>query len=872
MYQNAKTRLREFLTPLRILEICAVLSVILITFWQMHPTYLFSTTAVTGGDMGSHFALSAYLHSTGNPFNLTPWYPGWFAGMPSYTYYFVLPDALAAIASYVINFSIAFKLATILGSILMPICAYTMGRLMKAPRPIPVALAMATLPFLFDASFTIDGGNLFSTMAGEYAFSLSLSLALLTIGLFYRGIKTGRGLWVAAIALSATLASHVLPWFFALGAIALLVVMEFISKATAKSSSRPLRFTIIAGIISFGFSAWWLLSFVTTQNLTNSMGYVNDSTATMRSIFTTLGWFNSAGGIGGDWWVIVLAAIGAVVAIFTWDRLGIFLTALSLVSLLAFVYDPQSVIWNERLIPFWYISIHLLTGWLFGYALYRWIEPRRLPGENSHFAKLLAKLSPSVTLATPAAPAAPVTPGPSIFARVITKLSPQVTLAPPTPATAQTDPAGSAPARVLKRTFRATLVILVIGALSVLPSLMPAVASTLGFNTTGNQVASWSGWNYSGYQAKPAWPEFHNIITTLDTVTAKHGCGRAMWEYNSNQNRFGTPEALMTIPYWTNNCVDSMEGLLFESSATTPYHFLNQAELSLQPSDPQVGLPYGSLDITEGVQHLQMLGVKYYIAYSPQAISQANADPSLTYLRSTRAWPSPGYTWRIYLVKNSPMVAPLKNLPNVVSNISARVPWLTANTQWYLDQKEWSVLATNTGPASWPRVSSITAMKKVPVTSSTKISNVKVGLQSISFHTSTIGVPVVVKISYFPRWHATGATGPYRASPNLMVVIPTSHDVSLVYGNAPVNTLGDTITEITIIAGLVAFVVLFRRRRALRRSDFQDDSPDDTSAPSTSPRSALANWSGLKTRVANALVTLKTDPSSTPQDPPVDKE
>ena len=64
-----------------------------------------------------------------------------------------------------------------LGSVLMPITAYAMGRLFRAPRPIPAALAIATLPFLFDATFTIDGGNLFSTMAGEYAFSLSLALA-----------------------------------------------------------------------------------------------------------------------------------------------------------------------------------------------------------------------------------------------------------------------------------------------------------------------------------------------------------------------------------------------------------------------------------------------------------------------------------------------------------------------------------------------------------------------------------------------------------------------------------------------------------------------------------------------------------------------
>src|ERR1019366_10381160 len=90
--------------------------------------------------------------------------------------------------------------------------------------------SLATLPFLFDASFTIDGGNLFATMAGEYAFSLSLALALLTIGLFARGVRTGRGYWFAALALSATLASHVLPWLFSLGAIAVLVVFELLHR------------------------------------------------------------------------------------------------------------------------------------------------------------------------------------------------------------------------------------------------------------------------------------------------------------------------------------------------------------------------------------------------------------------------------------------------------------------------------------------------------------------------------------------------------------------------------------------------------------------------------------------------------------------
>ena len=54
--------------------------------------------------------------------------------MPGYTFYFVLPDYLAVLGSYVIGFADAFKLATVLGSVLMPV-AYAMGRLFGARHP-----------------------------------------------------------------------------------------------------------------------------------------------------------------------------------------------------------------------------------------------------------------------------------------------------------------------------------------------------------------------------------------------------------------------------------------------------------------------------------------------------------------------------------------------------------------------------------------------------------------------------------------------------------------------------------------------------------------------------------------------------------------
>jgi uncharacterized membrane protein len=88
------------------------------------------------------------------------------------------------------------------------------------------------------------------------------------------------------------------------------------------------------------------------------------------------------------------------------------------------------------------------------------------------------------------------------------------------------------------------------------------------------------------------------------------------------------------------------------------------------------------------------------------------------------------------------------------------------------------------------------------------VSEVRVSDDEINFHVDRLGVPVLVRVSYFPDWHATGAAGPWRAEPNLMVVIPSAHDVTLRYGPSNSGRLGDVL----FLVGLLALVALVRRR------------------------------------------------------------
>ncbi|MCL4421910.1 MAG: hypothetical protein M1115_01855, partial [Actinobacteria bacterium] len=381
-------------------------------------------------------------------------------------------------------------------------------------------------------------------------------------------------------------------------------------------------------------------------------------------------------------------------------------------------------------------------------------------------------------------------------------------------------PRGAAGAVTVPLVAAVAALLVVLPPLVRLPSWMPFS------NVAPSFVPEWVHWNYSGYQGKSAWPEYHALMETMAQVGDTYGCGRAMWEYSPSENRFGTTMSLMLLPYWTSDCVDSMEGLLFESSATTPYHFINQAELSLEPSEAMVGLPYGPLDVAEGVRHLQILGVRYYMACTTAAQQQASADPALSLIATSGPWEvhgqgcvpgSPTETWKIYLVHSSSEVAPLAYQPVVGTGIpSSGTGWLHDALSWYDNPAKWDVMIAAKGPASWHRVpateaASLIPRKRLPAL---KVSDVVEKTSSISFDVSRLGVPVVVRTSYFPNWHARGAEGPYRAFPNLMVVVPTSHHVVLYYGETPVNVAGLAITGISlVVVGLFLFTRLGRRQK-----------------------------------------------------------
>ncbi len=737
------------ISPETIITLGAVGAAMLFVLLQLQPSLLLADTTPAGGDMGAHVWGPDYMrhHLLPNG-RLTGWAPDWYDGFPAYHFYFPLPALMVVVLDLLLPYGVALKLITVLGVVTLPLAAWAFGRLAGMRFPGPALLAVLTVPFLFDRSFTIYGGNIASTLAGEFSFSISLSFALLFLGLVARGLDTGRNRVLAGVVLAVTGLCHLLPTIFAvIGAVLLFLLRP------GKSRLKFLGGILLVGALLAGF---WSFPFLIRLPYANNMGW-EKITEYNKNLFPA----------SIRWWLPILAATGALCALVYRRRVGLFLVGMATIAGALFVVAPPGRLWNARVLPFWYLCLYLLAG------------------------VALAEIGPALGRVFARDPEHP----PAFAARV-------------TPIAA------------------ALAVWMFVGLpLGVLPSWLPKPATA-----DTSYIDDWAKWNYSGYERKPAYPEYKKVVDMMEQVGRTKGCGRTHWEYESGQDRFGTPMALMLLPYWTDGCIGSMEGLYFESSASVPYHFLTAAELSKAPSNPQRDLPYTSLDVEAGVRHLQMMGTRYYLVFSPEATEQAERSPDLDLVAVAD-------NWRVYEVKGSELVSPLAFQPAVLTDGGkGERGWLDVSAQWYMDPESHDVPLAQSGPEEWQRV----AVHTVPTDSKVfgsdvtvdqperrpvepvQVSNIETSDNRITFDVDKVGSPVLVKASYFPNWKAWGAEGPWRVTPNLMVVIPTSTHVTLKYGWTTPDIVGWLLT----LSGVALAVAWARRGRVVL------DPPVDVSARS----------------------------------------
>jgi hypothetical protein len=172
--------------------------------------FLLSGNLPTGGDAASHLLYTwTYTRELLPHGHITAWMPEVFAGFAFLSYYFPFSFISIAALAQVLPFAPAMKFGMFAAAMLLPGGVW-LGSvyLLRLPRPVAIWGVLASLAFLLHEQNSIWGGNLLSTLAGEFAYSYGMLFSVMALMAWQRTIATGRHWWLAALLEAATGFSH----------------------------------------------------------------------------------------------------------------------------------------------------------------------------------------------------------------------------------------------------------------------------------------------------------------------------------------------------------------------------------------------------------------------------------------------------------------------------------------------------------------------------------------------------------------------------------------------------------------------------------------------------------------------------------------
>ena len=692
-------------------------------------------TMPTGGDMGAHVVpIKYFIDNFALNFQLNGWSNDWFAGYPLYFFYFPFPAILTFFLDLIFPYGIAFKLM-VTGSIILVI--YSFERLFrKNQSDFAIIGFVAGLTYVLTESFTIYGGNLASTLAGQFSFTYSIAFANLAIAYISKSENKNKHV-ISALFLGMSLLSHLIPFLI----YSLIYFYYWIKEKNTiiEKSSSVLVFIFL--------SARFLTSLIANLEYTTNMSYTP---------YTKL-----ADLIKSDITPFLLASVFIFFfnfkEIYSRKETSFFEWFMLFSSIILYFFVPEGALWNGRIVSFLNLAVIVLFFKIFESQIENIFKYEQ--------GGISLKVITIVLLIV-------------YFFNFFQKWN----------------------ISSFRIFLYPLLVMFVVGILYFLPSSTDifklTTAGLIIFTITF--LPYWVSWNFNGYENKDQWSDIENLYSNLNQLSP----GRIMWEPNSDLNKYGTPMVLMTIPLYTDH--SSMEGLYFDSSITTPFHFIAVSGLAERPSNPVGGLRYINNQFEKGEEYLLDLGVDYFISYTELITKKAHESSKLIHLFSS----GPFTVFKIDSEKIE--------LVNQEIIEFEKVPYLDRTLSSLFRDTTYSNFFTesyeNFENLSFERIietSSISPQLKKSISDEVSITGLTVTSDKIKFSTDKPNELHLIKISYFPNWEIVNGEGPYRISPSFMAVVPYSENVEINF----VKTKLESFSFYIALFSLLLFISLSARKK-----------------------------------------------------------
>jgi hypothetical protein len=312
-------------------------------------------------------------------------------------------------------------------------------------------------------------------------------------------------------------------------------------------------------------------------------------------------------------------------------------------------------------------------------------------------------------------------------------------------------------------------------------------------------LRGWIDWNYSGLEAKELWPAYHELNQRL------HGGlddPRVSVEYSQEHEKAGSIRVYETVPFFSGR--STLEGVYNQASLQTyPVYYL-ASELNAVSPNPFRDREYSSFDTDNALRHLRLFNVGEIVALSSKLIDALKARSDVEH-----EFEVPPYS--VFRVKDhgpgyvEPLAfAPVRSSPK---------GWRDKAYRWFIRKPQTPVHLVFSDD---PRFTVVEPDEWLPPPAVPLEGGVEASAtmepEAITIHTNRPGHPLLVKVSYHPRWKAEGADGPYLVSPALMMVIPRQTTVRLTYGRRSSDVIGIVLSAVAL--GALGFSAWHRRRAA----------------------------------------------------------
>ena len=697
---------------------------------------IFQDNTPTGGDMGAHIvAIDTFIKDFMPNFQINGWSNDWFGGYPLYYFYFPIPPLITFFLNLAFPFGVAFKIMVAMSTILV---VYSFEKLMrKTSNQFSIYGASAGLFYVFTESFTIYGGNLASTLAGQYSFGYSLAFANLSIFYLIKS-KNNFRFPISSIFLALCLMSHLIPFIIYVP----IYGFYWLSKKQ-KLNQKILSISIFLALVSR-----WSLSLFMNLEYTTNMSY------------TPFSRLNDL--IKNDILPIIFILLGLLILkhknLIKSKSLNLFDLYIISSSLLLYFFVPEGALWNGRLVSFFNLGI----VFIFFKTIEIFVEDLNFYQQG---VNVLTILFFGITIYCL-----------YIFYEKWSTYQSYLNL--------------YIPIIFLILTYAILNLNNVVVQLNLL--IVSIIFSTISF------LPHWLNWNFTGYEGKNDWNQIESLYTQLENLRP----GRIMWEPNSDMNKYGTPMTLMTIPYFTKHT--SMEGLYFDSSITTPFHFISVSGLAKRPSNPVGGLSYINNQFDKGVDYLYDLGVDYFISYTEEIESKAINSDRLTFLFSSEPF-------SVFEV-NSSKIELINQDIVVFSKVNKQEGILSS---LFRDTN-----ITNFFQKAYENFDELDEKRVVEVSNKTviqpsnkndlEVTDVKITNKKISFFTNNPGELHLIKVSYFPNWSISKGLGPFRTSPSFMSVIPNQEYVEINFEKTTLEKNSFYFSIFSLLLSLIIFIRSFK--------------------------------------------------------------